>query len=342
MDEMDDTNSPDPGSTPRAEPKPPKPEPPEPKPPKPEPPKPKPKLSSDLKIDLKAEPRAEAKGHSSFGRVLGVFGDPIAHSKSPAMHNAALRSLSLAHHYAAFRVRPEDLGAAIRGAAALGYLGVNLTIPHKVAALPHLDVLSATAQRIGAVNTLCFQGGQVVGYNTDAPGFVAGWAQLGQAVPERVLLLGAGGAARAIAVGLCEAFAQIGIYWVTRSPQRFRAPEGLEERIRVMDYQELSSGSFDARIPKLWINATSVGLAGGPKEFPLPLPYDALSAEHALIDIVYPRSPGGFLDQGAMRGALVQDGREMLLWQGVLALERWIHQPLGAAAIQAMRGALGL
>lgn len=273
--------------------------------------------------------------------ALGVFGDPVHHSKSPLMHNAALRVLGLPHQYAAYRVKPEELGAALSGAQAMGFLGLNLTIPHKVEALAHLDEIADGAARIGAVNTVHFVDGRAIGHNTDAPGFVRGCEELGLERPKEILLLGSGGAAKAIVDGVTQAWPNCELHWLSRRPEAVRVPQNLRGRVHPRAYTELSGGAWLRRC-SLWINATSVGLSGGPEQFPEPLPYDALSPAHGVIDIVYSDGGTQLLREAQARGAAVQDGRTMLLWQGVLALEIWLQRGISPEAIAAMRSGLNL
>lgn len=275
----------------------------------------------------------------TLARSLGVLGDPVHHSISPAMHSAALAVLGLEHRYGAYQVSSADLQAALSGARALGFLGLNLTIPHKVAALSYVDELSPGARRIGAVNTIEFQGDRMIGHNTDAPGFVRGWAELAQEVPASVLLLGSGGAAKAVADGVAQAWPDCQICWVSRRPEAIVLPKHLTARVSCFSYEELAASSFGARCT-LWVNATSVGLAQGPAAFPVPLPMASLSERHSVIDIVYAKEETALLCAARAQGARTQDGRTMLLWQGVLALEIWLGQEICPAAIQAMRQTL--
>jgi len=273
-------------------------------------------------------------------RCFGVFGDPIAHSRSPAMHGAAFEVLGLPHVYLAFAVARAGLGPALRGAAALGFGGVNLTVPHKREALSLVDALSDRARRIGAVNTVVFDEGRLYGDNTDSPGFATALAQLGAAPVGRAMVLGGGGAARAVVDGLLrevEGQAVEELLWVSRDPARLSPHPDGRGRLRCLDYS-----AIETRLGvELLVNCTTVGMGGGPPRFPVELALDTLEgAAPRVIDIVYPRPPGGLLDRAQALGAAVQDGREMLLWQGVLALERWLGEPLPEAAIAAMRAAL--
>lgn len=274
-----------------------------------------------------------------LARSLGVLGDPVHHSKSPDMHAAALALLGLPHHYGAFHVRPQGLKAALDGARALGFLGLNLTIPHKVAALSYVDELDPGAQRIGAVNTIEFRDGRMIGHNTDAPGFVRGWKELGQRAPASLLLLGSGGAAKAVADGVAQAWPDCKIHWVSRRPAAIDVPPHLVSCVTRRSYQELADADW-AKACCLWVNATSVGLEHGPVDFPCPLPMRLLSADHSVVDIVYAERETALVSAARAQGAQTQDGRSMLLWQGILALEIWLNQEISSAAIEAMRAVL--
>lgn len=270
-------------------------------------------------------------------RCFGVLGDPIAHSRSPAMHAAAFAALGLPHVYLAFHVRPEGLAAALAGAAALGLGGLNLTVPHKRAALPLVDALSDVARRIGAVNTVILRDGRLVGDNTDSPGFAAALRQLDARPIRRALVLGGGGASLAVIDALLGELGAEAVRWVSRAPERLEAPAGVDRsRLACVGYEALA-GPLDA---DLLVNCTTVGMHGGAAAFPVELALDTLDAGARVVDIVYPRPPGGLLDRAEALGHAVQDGREMLLWQGVLALERWLELEVPAEAVAAMRATL--
>ncbi len=276
-------------------------------------------------------------------RCFGVLGDPVGHSRSPRMHAAAFAVLGLPHRYLAFHVAPTELAAAVAGARALGFGGLNLTVPHKQAGLGCVDRLGAAARRIGAVNTLCFAGGEVVGENTDGLGFAAALGELGGAVGSAVVL-GAGGAALAVVDALVhEGLLSAGgrLVWVTREPAALAgvvaARPWLAGVVEVTPWEALLAAPPRA---ELLVNCTSVGMRGGPAEFPIRLSLDLLPAQARVVDAVYPRPAGGLLERAAARGLRVQDGLPMLLWQGVRALERWLDLELSVAAVAAMRAAL--
>lgn len=259
------------------------------------------------------------------------------------MHAAAFAALGLPHRYLAFHVAPARLGEALAGARALGFGGLNLTVPHKQAALAHMDRLGDAARRIGAVNMVSFEiDGAVVGDNTDGLGFAAASRELDPTPARAAVVLGAGGAALAVVDAIVgELLAGDGrLRWVSRDTAAVRellaARPGLAGRVDAIDYDGLDLGGVD-----LLVNCTTVGMVGGAVAFPVPLELGGLAADARVIDAVYPRRAGGLLDQAAALGLRVQDGLPMLLWQGVRALERWLGRPLPADAVAAMRAALG-
>ncbi|MBL9104816.1 MAG: shikimate dehydrogenase [Myxococcales bacterium] len=276
----------------------------------------------------------------SLPRCFGVLGDPVAHSRSPAMHAAAFASLGLPHRYLAFHVRADGLAAALAGARALGFGGVNLTVPHKLAGAGLCDELGAAARRIGAVNTVVFAERATIGENTDSAGFAAAVGELGEAAVSRALVLGGGGAALAVLDAVVHALGAREVGWVSRDPAGLAAAiaarPGLAG-VRALGWDALTAAADGA---DLLVNCTTVGMRGGPAEFPAVIDPSRLAGGARVVDIVYPRPPGGLLDRAAEAGCVVQDGLPMLLWQGVRALERWLAAPLPAATVAAMRAAL--
>ncbi|MFV8755142.1 shikimate dehydrogenase family protein [Nannocystaceae bacterium ST9] len=266
-------------------------------------------------------------------RCFGVLGDPIEHSRSPAMHAAAFAALGLPYRYLPFRVAPDRLEPALRGAAALGFGGLNLTLPHKQAALALCDELSPTAERIAAVNTLCFRDGAILGHNTDARGLLDALAELPGPAPRHATVLGSGGASLAVVDALLHGVPGLEITWVSRTPEQVVVLASMRDRVRVIGWDRLAAPRGD-----LLINTTTVGLAGGPEQFPVEFELGELEPRAKVIDVVYPRSP--LLDRAAAAGLIVQDGLAMLLWQGVRALELWLDAPLEPEVVAAMRAAL--
>ncbi|HMK44563.1 MAG TPA: shikimate dehydrogenase [Dissulfurispiraceae bacterium] len=267
-------------------------------------------------------------------RIAALFGHPVAHSKSPRMHNAAFREFGMDCRYVAFDVDPGQLAAAVAAVRALGLLGVNLTIPHKEAVLSMLDEVDAEVQFIGAVNTIVNRQGRLIGYNTDGRGFMRSLKEAGVDVAgKRVLILGAGGAARAVAAYIVREAASV----VVANRTRGRAGQlvGDLNQIRsIVTTAELSEAGQEAFLKDihLVINATSLGLK---ESDPLPLDVDALTADQVVCDLIY--HPTAFLQKAAARGARVLDGSGMLLWQGVLAFELWTGRD---APVNVMRRAL--
>lgn len=290
---------------------------------------------------------------SARTRLLAVFGAPVRHSASPAMHNAALQELGLDWTYVACPVAPADLAAALEGARRMGFAGVNLTVPHKQLALPMMDALDASAEAYGAVNTVVFEAedaeglwrpvGQIRepegpvrarGFNTDA-------AALVRAVGEdlaielraaRVLLLGAGGAARAAALRLADEGIEA-LWLVNRTGERAKALAGeIEARSPVT---EVRVGYPEGDV-ELILNATSLGLRA---EDPAPLDPAAysLGRADAVYDMVYRPAETPLLRAARAAGCRVANGLGMLLYQGAAALELWTGRP---APLATMRRAL--
>ncbi len=265
-------------------------------------------------------------------RVFAVLGDPVAHSKSPAMHGAAFDALGLPHRYVALRVPASGLAAALDGVRALGLAGVNLTVPHKEAACALVDALDDLARKVGAVNTIAVEGTTLRGTNTDVGGFADALAELDPVPPKRAVVLGGGGASRAIVAALDEAGAQV--TWISRRPAAL-VPLGRAQPRSWFQLDEALAGADTL------VNATTVGMAGGPSEFPRPIALQAMAAGARVVDAVYPRAVGGLLDRAEAAGHRTQDGRPMLLWQGVRALKVWLDCDIPAPVVAAMRATLG-
>ncbi|MBI2300958.1 MAG: shikimate dehydrogenase [Armatimonadetes bacterium] len=259
-------------------------------------------------------------------RVLGVIGWPVRHSFSPPMHNAALEALGLDYVYVPFEVRPADLRAAVDGFRAAGVVGINATIPHKQALLELVDEATPEAELTGTVNTVHFTAERTVGDSTDGPGFVAGLAARGYDVAGReVVLLGAGGSARAVGVSLARAGAGR-VTLANRTAARAEAVAALlNERVRpgVARTVAWEGDGLTAALEaaELVVQTTSVGMHPRADELPLELP--ALRPGAWVVDIVYNPFETRFLRAAAARGATVLNGVEMLVYQGALSLARW-------------------
>jgi shikimate dehydrogenase len=243
---------------------------------------------------------------------LGVCGWPVAHSRSPQMHNAALAAAGLEDwRYLRLPLPPELFVETVRALPAAGFRGVNVTIPHKHAALVLADRASEAAAAIGAANTLTFENGEVVADNTDAPGLLAALpvAPAGRTV----LILGAGGAGRAAAWALKRAGAADVAVW-NRTPERAIALAA-QLGVRAVEVPEGAD---------IVINCTSVGLHDPGATFKaLPLRADELGAGSLVVDMVYRAGGTHLLEAARTRGAGVVDGLEILVAQGAASFERW-------------------
>ncbi|TBH21851.1 shikimate dehydrogenase [Thermus thermamylovorans] len=240
---------------------------------------------------------------------LAVLGYPVTHSLSPAMHRFALERLGLRGSYEALET---PLGALAERLSVVrwGYRGVNLTLPLKEAALSLLDWVSPEAQGIGAVNTVLAVEGRLFGFNTDAPGFLEALKAGGIPLEGPALVLGAGGAGRAVAWALKGAGVEVWVW--NRTPGR---AEALAEELG------LKAVPLErAKVARLLVNATSVGLKDPSAT---PLPPDLLPEEGAAIDLVYRPLWTRFLREAQARGLVVQTGLPMLAWQGALAFRIW-------------------
>lgn len=252
-------------------------------------------------------------------RLAGVIGWPIAHSRSPRLHGHWLAHYKIEGAYVPLAVRPENLEAAVEGLVALGFRGANVTLPHKEQVLRLCDQVTPRARRIGAVNTLVVKDGCVEGDNTDGFGFLEnlkeanpGWRPAGPAV-----VLGAGGAARAILVALLEAeVAEIRLLNRTRTRAEALADE-LGGTIRVMDWGDWTDALAEA---SLLVNTTSLGMSGQP---PLEIDLSPLPASALVNDIVYVPIETALLAAARARGNAVVDGLGMLLHQARPGFEAW-------------------
>jgi shikimate dehydrogenase len=258
-------------------------------------------------------------------QLYGIFGYPIGHSLSPLMHNTAFAYHHLDAVYVPFAVHPAHLEAAVKAIRALGLQGVNVTIPHKQAVMPWLDDISPEARLIGAVNTIHRQDDRLVGYNTDGIGFFRSLEEAGSTAAGRtVLLLGAGGAARAIAVQLCLGAIRR-LYIANRTVARAEAlAASLKENFPHADISVVALAESSLSTPlshtDIVVNATSVGMH--PHDH-LRLPLAELGPRHVVCDIVYRPLHTPLLRAAHSQGARTVDGLGMLLHQGAKAFEIW-------------------
>jgi shikimate dehydrogenase len=254
-------------------------------------------------------------------KLFGVIGDPIAHSMSPAMHNDLFELYGIDAAYHPFHVSKEHLEAAVKGLKALGASGFNVTIPHKTAIMPLLDNIDPLAQAIGAVNTVKNEDGKLIGYNTDGPGYVKGLkAQVQDLESRAVLIIGAGGAARAIYFSMAQAGVKtVDIFNRTREKaEELVKACPYEVLTRVVDREEAEKNLMDYQ---LIIQTTSIGMLPNTDSKPLS-PYN-VSDKAFVSDIIYNPLQTAFLKEASQKGASIQNGIEMFVYQGALAFEKW-------------------
>lgn len=261
--------------------------------------------------------------HNFLSPLTGSFAMPAAENPTVAMIEAAYRHHGLDWRYLNCEVAPEALADAVRGARAMGWMGFNCSIPHKVAVIEHLDGLGEFARIIGAVNTVVRQGDRLIGENTDGKGFVAALRDIVDPAGKRVVLLGAGGAARAVGVEMALAGAAE-ITVVNRSTGRG------EEVAAIIDRQTPATGRYQPwenryRLPQdtdIVINATSIGLFPDVEAMP-DIDVDSLRAEMVVADGI-PNPPlTPFLKAAQAQGCRTADGLGMLVNQGVIAIHYW-------------------
>jgi shikimate dehydrogenase len=256
-------------------------------------------------------------------KIYGIFGYPVEHTFSPAMHNAAFRKLGINACYVPFAVHPENLAAATKAVIPLGLCGLNVTVPHKEKIIPHLDELSEEARLIGAVNTIEVKKGRLIGHNTDGRGFLRSLRERAKYDPvgQRFLFIGSGGAARAVGFSLALAGAEK----ITFCDMDREKADLLARDIR--DRTGVDAGTITRDELKVFaasagclINATPLGLKKGD---PLPIPSDSIDRRHLVCDLVYNPPETKLLKAANARGAKGMTGLGMLLFQGVIAFEIW-------------------
>ena len=279
----------------------------------------------------------------STTRIYGIFGHPIEHSLSPVMQNNAFSELDLDSVYVAFDVPPPSISEAVSAIRALGISGINVTIPHKETIMTHLDEISTDAMLVGAVNTISNVEGRLVGFNTDVGGLLRALKDDLDFTPEgkKVFLVGAGGAARAVIVGLGRNYvSEIIIANRTLSkaedlakefgdqfPKAQIKPVMLSDELRIKEYLPGSD---------IIINASSAGMKG---ENPLELPLYILPKNAVVYDLVYQPKETPLLKEAKKAGIKAVSGHSMLLFQGAEAFELWTGL---VAPVKTMRKALEL
>lgn len=275
-------------------------------------------------------------------KIYGIFGHPVGHSLSPAMHNGAFGALGIDSVYLAFDISPEKIGPAADALRTLGIKGVNITIPHKESIIPHLDKISPDARLMGAVNTVKNDDGILSGYNTDVGGFLRAIKEDIDAKPlgSNVLLLGAGGASRAVLSAFCMNGAE-SVYIANRTYDK-ALKLGAEfkkqfkditiEPVALDDVKRINDILSEADI---LVNSTSAGMEG--KEA-VELPLESLKKTAAVYDLVYKPRETRLVKEARRLGHRASGGLSMLLYQGALSFEIWTGIE---APIRVMRKAIG-
>lgn len=256
--------------------------------------------------------------------LVGVFGYPVAENPTVVMQEAAFHALNLNWRYLTIEVHPQDLEAAMQGLRAFNMKGINLTIPHKVEVLKYLDEVRPDAALMGAVNTVVCAGNKLVGENTDGKGFMRSLGLDAKIDPKgkKVLVLGAGGAARSITVELALAGAQ----QITIANRSVKRGEGLTRLLKEKTPVEAHFVQFQGThtVPKdtdILVNATSIGLSPNAHEKP-DIIYDSIGSKMVVCDVIpAPMTP--FLREAQDRGAKTVDGLGMLVYQGAIGFKLW-------------------
>ena len=262
---------------------------------------------------------------------LGIIGYPIGHSMSPVFQQAALDACGVDARYVAYQVAPEEVEEFVTGLRQPGILGINVTVPHKLAVMPFLDEIDDWATEAGAVNTIVNRQGRLTGHNTDGYGFLralrggAGFEPAGC----RTLVLGAGGAARGVALSL----AREGVGHLTIAN---RTPERAENLAQLAHHRGITATAIGLSGPdlaraaataELIVNCTTIGMTHGPGEDETPLPEDAIPATALVNDLVYNPLQTRLLREAAQAGAKTLGGIQMLVYQGAASFEMWLERP---------------
>ena len=271
-------------------------------------------------------------------RVCGIIGDPVEHSLSPAMHNAAFQELNLDFVYVAFRVRKDELKEAVVGAKTLDIKGLNVTMPHKNAVMKYLDETDPTTRSIGALNTILNDKGRLIGYNTDGTGALKALKENGVSLNgKKLLLLGAGGAGKAIAFHAAQEVEELKI--LNRTTQKAK---DLAEVLRKKFGKKIDGNSLSAKTIKkeledadILVNATSVGMH--PNDDQSLIDPSWLRPNLCVMDIVYNPIETKLAKDAKSVGAKVVSGVEMLVYQGAASFEIWTDRP---APVKVMKQAI--
>ncbi len=266
-------------------------------------------------------------------KVVGLIGHPIGHTFSPLLHNTAFELLGLDYTYLAFDVHPQYLELALRGVLALGISGANVTIPHKENIMRFLDEVAGEASLIGAVNTIVNEGERLIGYNTDAFGFVESLKLYKDELQDQIVsVIGAGGGAKAVVYGLVKFFRPKMVNIVHRNPERV---ESFRKYIKDMlnfnqvKTVELFSGDLGEQLAqsKLIVNATPVGMS--PKEGESVIDAEEVFGDQQIVyDLIYNPLETKLLRAAKRRGARTINGLDMFIHQGAKSFEIWTNKQM--------------
>lgn len=266
---------------------------------------------------------------------LGVIGYPIGHSLSPLMQQAAIEAAGLSYRYAAWEVPPDKLAETVAEMRGVSFRGFNVTIPHKTAVMPLLDEIHEDARRIGAVNTVVQEQGRLVGYNTDAAGFLDGLREAGLRFSgKNVVLLGAGGAARAVLWALIKEGAEKILLGI-RNVEKVRGLLRDFSFAGTVAAASFAEPRFRARLAEadLVVNATPLGMSPHTEEMP-PMDWSLLPAHAFLYDIIYTPEKTRFLLEGEAHCHGTLNGISMLIGQGAAAFRLWTGEEADRAAMR--------
>ncbi len=273
-------------------------------------------------------------------RLVGLFGYPVRHTASPAFHNAAFESLGMDWVYLPFEVIPDQLFSAIEGIKALGFVGVNCTIPHKQAVMDFLDEISQEAEAIGAVNTIHIVNEKLKGYNTDGIGFMQSLCEIDPSgiKGKKLFIMGAGGAGRAVAIqSATEGAAKISL--CDKDEERAETlTEHIRSRVNFKSVEfipsERSKISREVKDAEVFVDATPLGMK---EDDPISIDVEWLEPATLVVDLVYnpPKTP--LLKAAEGRGCRTLNGLGMLLHQGAKSFEIWTGMD---APVDVMRSAL--
>lgn len=268
-------------------------------------------------------------------KLTGFFAKPASHSLSPLMHNLAFSHWGIDAVYLAFEVDQTNLRQAVESIRTLDMLGVNISMPNKTAVLAYLDQLSPEAELIGAINTIVHQEQRLIGYNTDGMGFVRSVNETGHPIKnQKIVVLGAGGAAKAIVVQMAlEGAQEITIYkrlnatFLPLKEYFAKVSEKTGCPIRLHDYADESQLALDLSQANLLINATDIGM--GSKKDQLPIAdVKLLHSQLAVFDLIYSPSETRLIQEAKKMGVKAYNGLGMLIHQGAIAFELWTHREM--------------